>query len=194
MKKNLSRLMFAVAALIATQSATPVYASDVLSFDGGLFVIDEYSGSYNVINNSSDLYIFGFAVSNPNALTDNPGTTFTNWSGYSVSLALDGINTVPVNAYVTGDANLDDFNNPFLTTVNLNNYIAPGTSVSEFYFGSFAASDGGLLTVNSDGQESQFSSVTPLPSTWTMMLIGLAGLGFVAYRGTKNRSSAIAAA
>jgi hypothetical protein len=27
-------------------------------------------------------------------------------------------------------------------------------------------------------------SATPLPSAWTMMLIGLAGLGFVAYRGT----------
>jgi len=37
-------------------------------------------------------------------------------------------------------------------------------------------------------------STTPLPSTWTMMLIGLAGLGFVAYRGSKSRSAAVAAA
>jgi hypothetical protein len=34
---------------------------------------------------------------------------------------------------------------------------------------------------------------SPLPSTWTMMLIGLAGLGFVAYRRGKH-STAIAAA
>jgi hypothetical protein len=34
---------------------------------------------------------------------------------------------------------------------------------------------------------------TPLPSTWSMMLLGLAGLGFVAFRGTKNRSAAVAA-
>jgi len=38
------------------------------------------------------------------------------------------------------------------------------------------------------------TAVTPLPSTWTMMLIGLAGLGFVAYRGTKRNTAALAAA
>ena len=37
-------------------------------------------------------------------------------------------------------------------------------------------------------------SATPLPSTWTMMLIGFFGLGFFAYRGMANRSDAIAAA
>jgi len=37
-------------------------------------------------------------------------------------------------------------------------------------------------------------SNTPLPSSATMMLIGLAGLGFVAYRRTKKGSPAIAAA
>ncbi len=35
---------------------------------------------------------------------------------------------------------------------------------------------------------------TPLPSTWTMMLIGIAGLGFFAYRGTKKNTAALAAA
>jgi hypothetical protein len=36
-------------------------------------------------------------------------------------------------------------------------------------------------------------AATPLPSTWTMMLLGLAGL-FLTYSGTKKASSAIAAA
>ncbi|MGO9327852.1 MAG: hypothetical protein ACLQJ0_07015 [Steroidobacteraceae bacterium] len=35
---------------------------------------------------------------------------------------------------------------------------------------------------------------TPLPSTWTMLIAGFAGLGFFAYRGTKKNSAAIAAA
>jgi hypothetical protein len=35
---------------------------------------------------------------------------------------------------------------------------------------------------------------TPLPSTWFMLLSGLAGLAFFAYRGTKNGSAAFAAA
>jgi len=37
-------------------------------------------------------------------------------------------------------------------------------------------------------------SATPLPSTWTMLIVGFLGLGFFAYRGTRNRSAAIAAA
>ena len=36
-------------------------------------------------------------------------------------------------------------------------------------------------------------SATPLPPSWTMMLIGLAGFGFVAYRRQKQ-NTAIAAA
>lgn len=36
-------------------------------------------------------------------------------------------------------------------------------------------------------------TATPLPATWTMLLAGFAGLGFIAYRGAK-KSSAIAAA
>lgn len=34
---------------------------------------------------------------------------------------------------------------------------------------------------------------TPLPSTWSMLIAGFAGLGFFAYRGTKKSSAAIAA-
>jgi hypothetical protein len=34
------------------------------------------------------------------------------------------------------------------------------------------------------------AAATPLPTTWTMMFIGLAGLGFVGYRRSRNRSPA----
>jgi hypothetical protein len=37
-------------------------------------------------------------------------------------------------------------------------------------------------------------TTTPLPSTWTMLIAGFVGLGFIAYRGKKNRCAAIAAA
>ena len=37
-------------------------------------------------------------------------------------------------------------------------------------------------------------ATTPLPSTWTMLIAGFVGLGFFAYRGSKNRSAATAAA
>lgn len=59
---------------------------------------------------------------------------------------------------------------------------------------------GGILYVNWKGDD--FSSgdtiqvnfgATPLPS-WTMLIAGFLGLGFFAYRGTKNRAAATAAA
>jgi hypothetical protein len=37
-------------------------------------------------------------------------------------------------------------------------------------------------------------NATPIPATWSMMLIGLVGFGFFACRGTKKSSAAIAAA
>jgi hypothetical protein len=37
-------------------------------------------------------------------------------------------------------------------------------------------------------------AATPLPSTWTMLIAGFLGLGFLAYRGSKKGSAAIAAA
>jgi len=43
-----------------------------------------------------------------------------------------------------------------------------------------------------DNQGLVFTTPTPLPPTWTMLLGGFAGLGFFAYRGTKNRSAAVA--
>ncbi len=36
-------------------------------------------------------------------------------------------------------------------------------------------------------------ALTPLPSTWTMLIAGFVGLGFFAYRGTKNSAATAAA-
>ena len=36
-------------------------------------------------------------------------------------------------------------------------------------------------------------TTTPLPSTWTMLIAGFAGLGFLAYRGTKKNTATAAA-
>jgi hypothetical protein len=38
------------------------------------------------------------------------------------------------------------------------------------------------------------ASASPLPSSWTMMLLGLAGLGLIAYRRTKTGAAAISMA
>jgi len=63
----------------------------------------------------------------------------------------------------------------------------------------FGSSDGGaafpgllenVVLYNTALTASEVQSLaTPLPPTWTIMLLGLAGLGFFAYRGTKNRAA-----
>jgi hypothetical protein len=126
-------------------------------------------------------------------LTDGPTTGFTNWNAYSISLKLNGAVAVPVNAYVTGDANITDWNNVTLNTVDLLNYIAPETGSGLFYFTGLAASDVGLLVVNSDGVTSQFSSGgnTPLPATLPLFASGLGALGLLGWR-KKRKAQATA--
>jgi PEP-CTERM motif-containing protein len=37
-------------------------------------------------------------------------------------------------------------------------------------------------------------NATPLPSTWTMLIAGFAGFGFLAYRGSRKNAAALSAA
>ncbi len=60
---------------------------------------------------------------------------------------------------------------------------------------SFTAASGGLHTLglidtNTDFSGNDFSlAAVPEPSTWAMMLLGFAGLGFAGYRGAKRKAS-----
>jgi hypothetical protein len=82
---------------------------------------------------------------------------------------------------------------PFLLTTPFN--VAVGGNVQGGGFFALYSSDPiatyGIFSINN---VSSVVSATPLPSTWTMLIAGFAGLGFFAYRGTKKDSVAIAAA
>ena len=73
----------------------------------------------------------------------------------------------------------------------------PGPNEFSIFFGAPPASDVVLELVNADGQTYQVNLGEPAvvsapePSTWAMMLIGFAGLGFVGYR--RARAVALAA-
>jgi hypothetical protein len=154
------------------------------------FAISESPGRYTVFNNSSDWYIYAFAVSNPAA--GLPGasatTTFTNWNGFVTTLDLGTGTTQPVFAYASGDANLSDITNPFLNVVHLANYIAPGTNENEFLYSALAASVFGMLLVDVNGDLATIngSSETPLPAALPLFATG-AGLFFFA-RGRKRKN------
>lgn len=201
MNNKLHTLLFAVAAFVAICPSTPSFASlvsvpvlsDSINIDNGQFVIDEYvGGQYVVHNNSSNWYIYGFAVSNPNASTDNPQAFYNSWVGVYANLSITGPNTEPVNVYYSSYIDLSnglDHDPGLLVPYLLSDFIAPNftTPFGSFIFTSPPASDVGLLAVDSSGDFAQFSSsATPLPSTWLMLLSGFIGFGFLAYRGTKN--------
>ena len=203
MNQKLSAMMFAAAAFVAMSIGTPVYAITAAPNPSD-FLITEVPGQYTVYNNSTDWYIYAFAVSNPNAGATNALATtgFTNWKGFENQLDLGNGTPVPVFLYASADANLTDLDNPHLNSVTLTNYIAPGTSSSDFsFFPTSVASNFGMLLVNgssglgqvNDGSTSP-GSATPLPSTWLMLLGGFVGLGFFAYRATKKSSAALATA
>ncbi len=99
---------------------------------------------------------------------------------------LDGI--IPINSgLITGYGSADPFN--LSETLSAGGTISflvdsPGTTTSCGY---------GYICYLGTGLQATISS-TPLPSTWTMLIAGFIGFGFVSYRGSKKRAAAIAAA
>jgi hypothetical protein len=62
-----------------------------------------------------------------------------------------------------------------------------------------ATSDGAItIDLISNGSQADFDNVTltatPLPSTWTMLFVGLLGLGYLAHRGSKQSLTEVVAA
>ena len=49
-----------------------------------------------------------------------------------------------------------------------------------------------LFVVNSGGSITAVPSAVPEPSTWAMMLLGFAGLGYAGYRASRRESAATA--
>jgi hypothetical protein len=203
MKHKLRSLLFAAAAFVATNAAAPVYAAvppHVISIDNGVFVIDEYAGQYVVHNYSSDWSIYAFAVSNPNAFTDDPTAHYNSWAAQAVSLGINSDTPRPANVYYSSYIDLSNGikNPPLVTTTPLAtillDLIGPGTTpFGSFLFNGSPASEAGLLVVNGAGQLGQFnSSATPLPSTWLMLLSGFAIFGFLAFRKSKKGVAAVA--
>jgi hypothetical protein len=105
-----------------------------------------------------------------------------------------------INAVYSTQSNKDF--NPFepggnAASVVFNSLGGALTFVGDYYnypgFGGLATTFDALST-NGYGAGTFTASVVPLPSTWIMLIAGVLGLGFLAYRGTKKGSDALAAA
>jgi PEP-CTERM motif len=135
---------------------------------------------------------FDFSVSSIGAPGDIASGTFTGNETSSGIYALtgitgtfDGVNITGLTGYANADNELFYPSQPFVDFNGISFQTASLGAINLF-------SNSGYFEVKSsvDAVGYYFSgtpislavSATPLPSTWTMMLIGLAGFGFVAYR------------
>ena len=80
-------------------------------------------------------------------------------------------------------------------TYDLTTSIGPIVGSSEFDAGSSFPTTGGAFVLTSVG-DATFTAATsaiPEPSTWAMMLIGFAGLGYAGYRRARAAHATLAA-
>ncbi len=160
----------------STNGVFPVNGYWVVNIPG----VAQWDTPFNPLNSNTDPLVNGTYVFQ---------TTFTSLGSQTLGLLFAVDNAVTAvtlngNPIPTG-AGTDGSFTP-LTIATL-----PGTDTLQFDVVNFAQSGG-----NPSGLDVDFLnqiggiSTTPLPSTWTMLLAGFLGLGFVAYRGSKNRAVA----
>jgi hypothetical protein len=104
------------------------------------------------------------------------------------SLAFNPVVNFEYNYGVLTLSSLASFSKTFTGSNDLTIGINIGTPAADVWYSQNGFGD--TLTISGSASV----TATPLPSTWTMMLAGLGGLGFFAYRATKNRRSALAPA
>ena len=183
----------ALAAALAAFCLTSARAAPLLN--PADFQVIESPGQYKVINNSTDWYVYAFAVENPVAADPSivASTDFQNWNGLSPNPQFDLNTNGPVFAfaYASEDTNFAT-EPPTLAVVNLGNYIAPGSFSDRFFFGTdVQASHYGLLVVTVVDNETVFGNVngvtgdtsaTPIPAALPLFAGGLGMIGLLARR------------
>jgi hypothetical protein len=137
---------------------------------------------------------------------------YANGAGTSISQTVSATaiagDTYTLDVYVGNRT--DGYNGKVAVELNIGGIITDASGLApvpgdwSLWTASYVAGvSGAPITIDliSSGTQGNFDNVsltattaTPLPSTWTMLIAGFIGLGFFAYRGTKNRSAATAAA
>jgi hypothetical protein len=172
-----------IAAFIIGAGGTLNNSSGASSLNNGGFV-NMQGGS--ITNTGGGL----FTINSPINVTGGTSSAPTTLGGGAGGITLNNILTITKNGYVDLGQNLillslfGDSTSSCTTPTTCSNY---GT----LNLDGFNASLNGMLLapgfyINPNGTVVDVitgaPAVTPLPSTWTMMILGLCGIGFMAYR------------
>jgi len=148
---------------------------------------------------SGSFSLNGYGYLSGGSITITGGSLLTPTTFYFAGVPAGGIipGTPPANGidfYLAGGQEvLQIVFNSSLETPGTNP-ISGGINGASFECLSWSCPPGGVDLVTTTYFTSGSAVATPLPATWTMMLAGLGGLGFFAYRAKKNRRPAVAAA
>jgi hypothetical protein len=155
---------------------------------GPEFELSNTGSSYTLTNNSTNLYVWGLAVGQPDAIGASVDTT---------DPVIGGWKAFAFNTSTPAAAGVEYINqNNFM---DLNTDIAPrGGSDGNFFYSLSVDPAPGQFTlnlVNADGQQFTYDSGTksvtavPEPSTWVMIILGFLGVSFMAHRRTSRALS-----
>jgi hypothetical protein len=102
------------------------------------------------------------------------------------------------NGFLFSNGNYTTLDDPLGINGTYATGISDASVIVGYYLSNGFNSDGGSLASIGHGflasEHGSLASTVPEPSTWAMMLIGFAGIGFVTYRRTKKNTTALAAA
>ena len=149
------------------------------------FQIIETPHQYTVVNNSDSWYVTGFEITNPQA--GEPGVlAFSDRANWSAFTCKTGCFADQPGFRYLSPAGIET---ELGTLYFFSSYIAPHTSSDpgDFTFNAFIASEAILHLINLDHETASVvlgAAVPPVPepATWAMMILGFAGVGFMAYR------------
>jgi hypothetical protein len=137
-----------------------------------------------------------FTVTTP-ALNTSPFDTVANGGLTAMSFTItNGMNFTLANATSAGVG----FNNTGFNTPEVLNTIGYTGQLSSFVFQlstggfTYSFSDSANSALNSNGTITATVAAVPEPSTWAMMVLGFAGVGFIAYRRRKDSTLGLTAA
>ena len=184
MKRLLVSVLFCLAATFGAAQAAPVDIAMTISGSSGNWVYN-----FSVTNNlggTNDIYFFGVDLPSHNVTGSPSGWNPSTWPSWN-NVPLGGSSIVYNNNWIANFSSFDIAPGGTLGGLQVtDNSVNALSSVDWFAFAEGGTyNDGGnFYSPSNPGFEGSVSAVSavPEPSTWAMMLLGFAGVGFMAYR------------